>query len=68
MFLLNSAKVILNKKNNTSFFYKIREQEGRTGLAWGIGTSWRRKKVGKGRVNIVQVLCTHVGEWTNETC
>jgi hypothetical protein len=28
-------------------FYKIREQEGRTGPVWGVGTSVRRKEWGK---------------------
>jgi hypothetical protein len=23
------------------FFYKIRQQEGRTGSVWGVGASWR---------------------------
>jgi hypothetical protein len=52
------------------FFYKIGEQEGRTGPAWGVGTSGRREEVGKGcgRVNMVQILCTHGCKWKNETC
>jgi hypothetical protein len=49
------------------FFYKIGEQESRTGLAWGggVGTSGRREEVGKGcrRMNMVQILCTHVCKW-----
>jgi hypothetical protein len=43
-------------------FYKSGEQEGRTGPLWGVGTSGRREDVGKGcrRVNMMQILCTHV--------
>jgi hypothetical protein len=54
------------------FFYKIGEQEGQTGPAWGV--RWlvpvEREEVGKGcrRVNMVQILCTQVCKWKNETC
>jgi hypothetical protein len=54
---------ILNRqKCHFFFFYIIREQEGRT--------SRRREDVEKGcrRVNMVQILCTHVCKWKNETC
>jgi hypothetical protein len=35
-----------------------------------VGISGREKELGKryGRVNIVQVLSTHVCKWENETC
>jgi hypothetical protein len=46
------------------FFYKIREQEGGTGSAQkgAVGTSRRGVEVGKGgrRMNMVQIMCTHV--------
>jgi hypothetical protein len=54
------------------FFYKVGEQENRTGLArerggvgWGDGgvlVPVGGEEVGKGcgRVNMVQILCTHV--------
>jgi hypothetical protein len=44
------------------FFYKIREQTGRTGPAWGDSYQVSGEEVGKGygRVNVVQILCTHV--------
>jgi hypothetical protein len=50
------------------FFYKTREQKGRTGPAWGVRISGRREEVGKvcGRVNIVEILYTHVCKWKNE--
>jgi hypothetical protein len=52
---------ILNKKK----FYKNGEQNARTYLVWGVGTSGKREKVGKGcrKVNMVQILCTHVCKW-----
>jgi hypothetical protein len=51
-------------------FYKIRKQEGGTGLVWGVGISGSVEEVGKGfgRVNIVQILCIHVCKWKNDTC
>jgi hypothetical protein len=44
------------------FFYKIGEQKSRTGPAKGRCISERGKVVGKGyrRVNMVEMLCTHV--------
>jgi hypothetical protein len=50
-------------------FYKIAEQEGTAGLAWVDWYQCRGKKVVKehGRVNIVQILCTCVCKWKNET-
>jgi hypothetical protein len=51
------------------FFYKIKE--GRTGHArrggleqWEGGGS--RERVW--RMNMVQILCTHVCKWKNDTC
>jgi hypothetical protein len=36
----------------------------------GFGTSGRGEEVGEVcvRVNIVQILCTHVRKWKNDTC
>jgi hypothetical protein len=47
------------------FFYKMGEQEGRTCPFWGVDTSERGEDVGKGcgRVNMVQILSTHVCKW-----
>jgi hypothetical protein len=40
------------------FFYKIREQGGRTGLAWGVGSGrWVDMNKGYTRENIVKILC-----------
>jgi hypothetical protein len=61
---------ILNKqKCHLFFFYKIGEQEGRTGTAWGGLVPVGGEEVGKGcgRVNIVQILCTHECKWKNDT-
>jgi hypothetical protein len=35
-----------------------------------VDTSGNGEKVGKGctKVNVVQILCRHVGKWKNETC
>jgi hypothetical protein len=44
-------------------FYKIGEHEGGTGPMGGRGgTSGRGEEIGKGcrRVNMVEILCTHV--------
>jgi hypothetical protein len=56
----NSLCIYL-KQVKMSFFslYKIREQEGRTGSTSGRGEE---------RVNIVQILCTHVYKWKNDIC
>jgi hypothetical protein len=39
-------------------------------MPWGVGTNERGEEVGKGhgKVNIVQILCTHVCKWKNDTC
>jgi hypothetical protein len=41
-----------------------------TGPGWGVGISGRGEDVGKEcrRVNIVQIFCTHIKKWKNETC
>jgi hypothetical protein len=45
------------------FFYKIREQEGRTSSVLGVGTSVEE---GCRRVNMLQILCTNVCKWKND--
>jgi hypothetical protein len=56
------------------FFYKIREQEGVTGSAQGVrkvvGTGGREEVVGKmgRRMNMVQIMYTHVCKRKNDTC
>jgi hypothetical protein len=53
------------------FFYKIGAQEGRTGSAQEVGGwHWGREEVtGKGRrMNIVQIMYTHVCKCKNDTC
>jgi hypothetical protein len=50
------------------FFYKMGKQKGRTCPAWGIGISGREEvEKGHGKVNIVQMLCTHVCKCKNDT-
>jgi hypothetical protein len=49
---------------------KIKENRRcRTGPAWRSVTSVCGEDVGRGckRVNMVQILCTHVSKWKNET-
>jgi hypothetical protein len=43
-------------------FIKNEEQEGKTGLVWGVGTNGREEDIRKGcrSVNMVEILCTHV--------
>jgi hypothetical protein len=57
----------LNKQTNKNVllffpFTKLENKISGTGPAWGFGTSGRREEMvkGHGRVNIVQILCTHV--------
>jgi hypothetical protein len=61
---------IIKKKSQFFSFYKIREQEGRTGPIWGDWYQWEGEDMGRDcrRVNIVQILCTHVYKWKTETC
>jgi hypothetical protein len=66
----NSLCTILNQqKCHFYFFYKIKEQKGRTGLIRGVGTSGKGEEEGKGcwRVNIMQILYTHVCKLKNDT-
>jgi hypothetical protein len=54
---------ILNKQKCHFFFiYEITEQEGRTILPGGVGTSGREEEVGRGcgRVNIVNKYFVHM--------
>jgi hypothetical protein len=48
-------------------FFKNREQEVKQALS-GDGYQWERGGYKEGRVNIVEILCTHVRKWKNETC
>jgi hypothetical protein len=63
-----SCIALLNKQKYR-FFSFTKLEEGRTGPEWGGGTSGREEDVGKScrRVNIVQILCTYVCKWKNET-
>jgi hypothetical protein len=50
------------------FVYKIGEQEGGIGPAWGgVGNSGRGEEVGKGH-RMVKILYSHVYKWKNDTC
>jgi hypothetical protein len=56
------------KQTKMSFFFLL--QEGRIDPARGDSYQWEGDDGGKGhgRVNMVQILCTHVWNWKNETC
>jgi hypothetical protein len=54
---------LIQTKMSFLLFYKIGEHEGGTGPMGGRGgTSGRGEEIGKGcrRVNMVEILCTHV--------
>jgi hypothetical protein len=55
----------LNKQKYHVLKNKVREQEGRIGPLWGIGTPGSGEDVGKGyrRENMVQILDIHVCKW-----
>jgi hypothetical protein len=52
------------------FIYKNRKRGSKTGPLRGMSTSGRREDMKKGgwRENMVEMLCTHVCKWKNETC
>jgi hypothetical protein len=57
------------------FFYKIKEQEGRTGCAQGSGRVGGVGKMGgkvgreRGRrMNIAPIMCAHICKCRNDTC
>jgi hypothetical protein len=61
---------ILNKCHFSSVT-KSKNRRVDQGPIWvRVGTSGRGEEVGKvcRKVNIVQILCTHVCKWKNDTC
>jgi hypothetical protein len=58
------------KQTKMSFFFFYRMAEQVLPGDGGVGTSGRGEEKQKEcrRVNIVQVLCTHVCKWKNDTC
>jgi hypothetical protein len=62
---------ISNKQKCFVLFCFQKQRIGRQNRSClGAGTSGRRKDIRKGcrRVNMVEILCTHVCKWKNETC
>jgi hypothetical protein len=51
-------------------FFKNGQQEGKTGPVCGLVLVGGGEDIRKGcrRVNVVEILCTHVCKWKNETC
>jgi hypothetical protein len=65
--------LVLNLKQTKMSFFSFTKSENKRAeqiLRGGVGTSGRGEIMGKGhgRVNIVQILCTHVCKWKNDTC
>jgi hypothetical protein len=64
---------ILNKQKHPFFFFFFFTKSGNRRvvqvLPEGVDTSRRGEEVGKGcrRVNMVQILCTYVCKWKNDT-
>jgi hypothetical protein len=51
------------------FFYKIGQQESRTGPAQGVGLALvGRSREKDRRMNMVQKMCTHLCKCKNDTC
>jgi hypothetical protein len=66
----NSLYSYLKQKRHFFFFIKTENRRAEQVLPGGVGTSGRGEVAEKGcrKVNIVQILCTHVCKWKNETC
>jgi hypothetical protein len=61
----NSLYSYLKKHKCHFFFYKIREQEGRTNSVWKDWYQWERGGYRERAwgVNVRQILCTNVCKW-----
>jgi hypothetical protein len=57
-------------KMSSFFFYKIKEQEGRTSPTWEDWYQWEGGGDGERAwvMTAVQILCTHVCKWKNDIC
>jgi hypothetical protein len=53
-----------------SFFFSKQRTVGKTGPVWEFGTSGRGEETRRGcrRVIMMEILCTVVFKWKNETC
>jgi hypothetical protein len=60
----NSLCSYLNE-TNMSFCFLLQKQ--RIDPVWGVSTSGSGEDAGM-RLNMVQILCTHVCKWKNEIC
>jgi hypothetical protein len=69
MNLIKVQYICVWKYNNVTPLYKNGEQEGKAGPVLGVSTSGRGKDIRKRhrRVNMVEIFCTHVCKWKNET-
>jgi hypothetical protein len=66
------APYIGNLNKQKCLFFRNREQEGKTGPIWRLGSSGMEEGIRKGcrrvNVDVVEILCSHVCKWKNETC
>jgi hypothetical protein len=60
------------KQTKMSFFSFTKSENMRTEhvMSGGVAATSGREEMGNGceRMNIVQILCTHVFKWKNDTC
>jgi hypothetical protein len=64
---LKLAKTSCFSYHLSFFFYKIRKQEGGTGSRGVVEREEVVEKVGR-RMNMVQIVCTHVCKCKNDIC
>jgi hypothetical protein len=66
----NTLYSYLKQTNMLFSFSKTENKKTKQALSGGVDTSGTGEDVGKRckRVNVVEILCTHVYKWKNETC
>jgi hypothetical protein len=60
-------KMFQQNKNVIFFFFEIKGQEGRIGTVWQVPVGGEDVEKGCSRVDMVQILCTHICKWKNDT-
>jgi hypothetical protein len=64
---MSQQNTLYNYTNKNILFFKNRDQEGKTDPVWGL-VPVGGDRIKKRLVNMVQILCTPVCKWKNETC
>jgi hypothetical protein len=66
----NTCIAILSKQKCAVFFnYKNKEQKVQTGVVWEVGIiEGEDIRKGCGRMNMMEILFTHVCKWKNDAC